>query len=558
MGEFRPVAVESVVESIVTAHRQRRSVSTPYTFPEFRCLLKDGSSLGSAPRENDPRLYEGDSELAAHPASSPIHTLRKAFIYREARRSYQQQCHEEEALLNRFVGPGGTPADDYQTYLAYLKADYPQLMAPFFREWRLPVSEFDRERHTLITAKTGYGKSELIKLAIHRDITRHRRPGVILLEPHGELGESIARLKENYGSDRLIYIDPTLYPGFTPVINPLEVTDKRPVAIDRATEELLEVFRVVLSNTASPFTPNMETILLACIATLMIKGDSTLFDLLDFMDDELNGDLVEYGIKHLANPAHHYLFTKDFRGTKYDSTKAAIKTKLYSFLSSNAIHDFLIGKSTINLKEAMDSGKLIVVRLPKHLGPRSIEAIGRFFTAAVQNVAFERAEIPEQKRKPVFMYIDESHRFISPIIENILTDARKYRLHLTFSTQILGQDADSQLKRVISSCTSVKITGANDYKSLSAIAKETGLETDKMRDLAVGEFYVKAGERPNIKFKAPSYLQNEYCYMTAAEWAEMKAQQVARYYRKIEDREAKQKQGGKMPGSRKPGLPIEL
>lgn len=559
LGDFCPASVPLVLDRVVSAVRQHTGGHTPYTFAEFQRLLANGTLLGVAPKLEDRGIYENDDVLTSLSDASPLFQLRKAFLYKEARQQYNTLRQHEEDLLNCLLAVRGSDHDDYQAYLAYLSTDHSALLAPFFREWRLPVSEFDRERHTLITAKTGYGKSELIKLAIHRDITRRRRPGVILLEPHGELGESVARLKENFGSDRLVYLDPTLNPSYSPVINPLEIADKSPVGIDRATEELLEVFRVVLSGTASPFTPNMETILLGCIATLMVKGNSTLFDLLDFMDDDANEELVAFGAKYLVNPAHHYLFTKDFRGEKYDSTKEAIKTKLYSFLSSNAIHDFLIGKSTINLKEAMDSGKLIVLRLPKHLGPRSIEAIGRFFTAAVQNTAFERAKEPEEKRKPVFMYIDESHRFISPIIENILTDARKYKLHLTFSTQILGQDADSQLKRIISSCTNVKITGANDFKSLSAISRETGLEVEKMRDLAVGEFYVKAGDRPNIKFKAPSYLQYPSAYMTDAQWESTKAEQLARYYRKIDRRQpSPEKAAIGSHSGRRPGLPIEI
>jgi hypothetical protein len=555
LGAFHPSSVESVMEHVVCCLRAHAQSDRPYTFGEFKHLLKKGTLIENAPDKSDPELYRHDSELSTMRLENPLYALRKAFIYRQSYRHYQNQQQDEKILLSRFGKTIGTHQEDYQTYLAYLKADYSEALAPFFREWRLPVSEFDRERHTIITAKTGYGKSELIKLAIHRDIRRTRRPGVILLEPHGELSESVARFRENIGSDRLIYIDPTLHPDYTPVINPLDVYDKSPTGIDRATEELVEVFRIVLSGNSSPFTPNMETILLACISTLILKGDATLFDLLDFMDDDKNMALVAFGANRLANPTHHYLFTHDFRGDKYEITKAAIKTKLYSFLSSSTLHNFLIGKSTINIKEAMDSGKLIIVCLPKHLGPRSIEIIGRFFTASVQNIAFERSKIPEKQRKKVHMYIDESHRFISPVIEGILTDARKYKVFMTFSMQILGQDADTQLKRIISSCTNVKITGANDFKSLSAISKETGLEVDEMRDLRVGEFYVKAGSGLNIKFKAPSYLREESSFMTAQEWEQTKAEQLAKYYRKI-DRTGHSKPDAEKTG-RKPGSPIE-
>lgn len=563
-ANFSPAKNSNIMEYVVCCLRKHTDSDRPYTPDEFHRLFKNGTLLGRPPNENDPRLYSTDAELAVLSPTDPIYRLRKAFIFRQATRKHQTQQQDEKDLLNRFGKDQGTDQEYYKAYLAYLQADYFQALAPFFREWRLPVTELARERHTIITAKTGSGKSELMKLAMHSDITRKRRRGVILLEPHGELSESVAKLKENYGSDRLIFIDPTLNPGFSPVINPLDVEDKSTLGLDRATEQLVDVFRIVLAGNSSPFTPNMETILLACVSVLILKGNSTLFDLLDFMDDEKNAELVEFGVKNLVNPSHQYLFTHDFRGhgksNQYATTKAAIKTKLYSLLSSNALFNFLVGKSTIDLKAAMDSGKIVVVRLPKHLGRRSIETIGRFFTATVQNVAFERSMIPEDKRKTVHMYIDECHRFVSPVIEELLADARKYKVYMTFSSQILGQDADSDLKKIISSCTNVKITGANDYKSLSAVSRETGLEVEKMQDLRIAEFYIKAEGIQNIKIKAPSFLREEASFMTAAQWEQTKEEQLAKYYCKIDPRvrEKKLAEVGGINAGRKPGSPIEI
>lgn len=562
-ANFSPSKNANIMDHVVCRLRRHANSDRPYTPDEFHRLFKHGTLLGKPPNENDAHLYSADAVLAALSPTDPIHRLRKAFIFRQATRKHQTLQQDEKNLLSRFGKDQGIDQEYYKAYLAYLQADYSKTLAPFFREWRLPVTDRARERHTIITAKTGFGKSELMKLAIHSDITRKRRRGVILLEPHGELSESVAKLKENYGSDRLIFIDPTLNPGFSPVINPLDVEDKSTLGLDRATEQLVDVFRIVLAGNSSPFTPNMETILLACVSVLILKGNSTLFDLLDFMDDEKNGELVEFGMKNLVNPSHQYLFTHDFRGhgksNQYATTKAAIKTKLYSLLSSNALFNFLVGKSTIDLKAAMDSGKIIVVRLPKHLGRRSIETIGRFFTASVQNVAFERSMIPEDKRQPVYTYIDECHRFVSPVIEELLTDARKYKVYVTFSSQILGQDADSDLKKIISSCTNVKITGANDYKSLSAVSRETGLDIEKMQELRIAEFYIKTDDIQNIKIKAPSYLREEASYMSASQWEQTKAEQLAKYYCKIDPhvREQKLAEASGIGTGRKPGLPIE-
>lgn len=176
-GEFRPAEHETILEHVISCFRKEHGQRLPYTFTEFCRLIDLGSLLPSPPDKNNGRLYASDPVLANLPEDSPLHTLRKAFIYREAARTYQEHRQYEKLLLKRALEARGAPENRYQAYLAYLSSDHPEIVAHFFREWRLPVTEFDRERHTLITAKTGYGKSELIKLAIYSDISLYHLTG---------------------------------------------------------------------------------------------------------------------------------------------------------------------------------------------------------------------------------------------------------------------------------------------------------------------------------------------------------------------------------------------
>ena len=53
--------------------------------------------------------------------------------------------------------------------------------------------------------------------------------------------------------------------------------------------------------------------------------------------------------------------------------------------------------------------------------------------------AMRRQKIAKADRKDFFMYIDEFQNYITPGIESILSEARKYRLSLTLAHQYLGQ-----------------------------------------------------------------------------------------------------------------------
>jgi type IV secretory pathway TraG/TraD family ATPase VirD4 len=53
--------------------------------------------------------------------------------------------------------------------------------------------------------------------------------------------------------------------------------------------------------------------------------------------------------------------------------------------------------------------------------------------------AMRRQNIPKEERSDFFMYIDEFQNYVTPAIESILSEARKYRLGMVLAHQYLGQ-----------------------------------------------------------------------------------------------------------------------
>jgi ABC-type branched-subunit amino acid transport system ATPase component len=62
----------------------------------------------------------------------------------------------------------------------------------------------DRLRHLYIVGKTGMGKTTLIQNMITEDIAAGR--GVCLVDPHGDLAESIAGLPPNHRTNDVILL----------------------------------------------------------------------------------------------------------------------------------------------------------------------------------------------------------------------------------------------------------------------------------------------------------------------------------------------------------------
>jgi hypothetical protein len=77
----------------------------------------------------------------------------------------------------------------------------------------------------------------------------------------------------------------------------------------------------------------------------------------------------------------------------------------------------------------MDSGKCLVMNLSKgRMGDINADLLGMMIVSQIRLGAFRRADQREEDRVPHFLYIDEFQNFVTPAIESILSEARKYRL----------------------------------------------------------------------------------------------------------------------------------
>lgn len=88
----------------------------------------------------------------------------------------------------------------------------------------------------------------------------------------------------------------------------------------------------------------------------------------------------------------------------------------------------------------MDKWKFLIMNLSKgKMGDINANLLGMMIVSQVRLAAFRRAFIEEKNRVPHFLYIDEFQNFITPSIESILSEARKYRLGIVIAHQYLEQ-----------------------------------------------------------------------------------------------------------------------
>lgn len=291
----------------------------------------------------------------------------------------------------------------------------------------------DRRRHTYIIGKTGMGKSTLLENMIFSDI--HSGKGVAVIDPHGDLIEAVLRYVPASRTNDVILFDPA---------------DKSyPLSFNMLSCKNPDQYPLVASGMMSVFTKlwpdvwsgRMEHILRnALLALIETQGNSMLGILRMFSDDTFRKKIVDHVKDHLVKS-----FWEDEYASWSDKYRteaiAAIQNKIGQLLSVPLIRN-IVGQtiSKLNIRDAMDSGKIILVNLSKgNLGEDNSAFLGSMLVTKFQLDAMSRADIPEKERRDFYLYVDEFQNFATESFATILSEARKYRLSLTLANQYIGQ-----------------------------------------------------------------------------------------------------------------------
>lgn len=460
----------------------------------------------------------------------------------------------QESHLARIFDPDRFTRD-WAGYMAYLETVAPSLCGFFYRRLSVLIPEDARKRHSYITGQSGSGKSELLKVLFGAYLRKPALVSLVLIDPHGDLAEQMGRFPHVANSGRLVYLHPSLSDERTPTINPFELADQSEKSVHVMAEQIRSVFDELMRKSGhATFTGNMGALLVPCISTLLRTPGSTIRDLQTFMDDKRNGDLVRVGCQSPV-PAHRDFFRYQFGEKQYDSTKSALYTRIQSLLNSPVLYRLLVGPSTVNLEAAVNAGKIIVFALPKGgIGAETSPTFGSFVLAMLQGLAIRRESIPESERVPVHVFVDECQNFLSPSVQTILTENRKYGLHLTLAQQTFAQDMDRDLAAAVIGNTAIKIAGMNDVKTLKPMDERMGVGIDAMQKLAVGQFFVKvSGSTPAFKLIAPRLRD----HIDAEAWGKVVAEQLAAFYRPNAEPQA-EAEGGEEPPRSGPPKPDKI
>ena len=332
------------------------------------------------------------------------------------------------------------------------------------------LSRADRRRHLYVIGKTGTGKSTLLLNLMASDLAQGQ--GFALLDPHGDLAQSIAASVPPERSNEVLYLDPSDldYPvGFNPLHN--VAPDLRPLV----TAQIVAAFRHIWG---SSWGFRFEYILTESLRLLLDTPGSTLLGLPRLLID------ARYRQRLLAQArdpmVRSYWETEFASYTERFVVEAVspIQNKIGTVLAVPALRNMLgQTRSTLNIRGIMDGGKVLIVNLAKgRLGETPAHLLGAFLATAFAQAAQGRVTVAEEQRRDFTLYADEFQNFATDSFAGILSEARKYRLSLVLAHQFLGQLPPYLRQAVFGNAGSMLVfrVGAEDAPLL---ARELGLES---------------------------------------------------------------------------------
>lgn len=364
-----------------------------------------------------------------------------------------------------------------------------------FLQTRIPFSipYSTRFEHTHVLGGSGHGKTQLLQSLILRNIEEVSggRASVVVIDSQGDMIRTIMGLAELSPSregglaERLVLIDPNDV-ECPPCLNLFDFGLKRLQRYSSLEREKLINGAIALYEymfgalLGAELTARQGVIFRYLARLLMVVPGATIHTLRGFMEqpEAVRADLSK------LDPMSRHFFESQFFSKAFDDTRQQILTRLWAVLSNAVLaRMFSHRRNKLDLFEALNRGSLIFVNTAKDLlKQEGCEILGRFFISMISQAAQERAAIDGNLRRPTFVYVDEAQDYFDESLEQLLNQARKYKVGLVLAHQNLGQ-FETRLQAAVMSSTAIKLAGGVSAHDATALAKEMRCEAEFLQGM---------------------------------------------------------------------------
>lgn len=351
------------------------------------------------------------------------------------------------------------------------------------------MKKSDRQRHFYIVGQTGVGKSWLLADMALQDIKAGH--GVCFIDPHDTYESILERIPKERVDD-VIYFDPSMTDrpmGFN--VMECEREDQK----DFVTSSIINLmYKLYDPYKTGIIGPRFEHAIRNVMLTVMSEPGATFIEIVRCLTDQ---DYVKELLPKVKDPMVKRYWTDQIAQTS-DFHKSEvldyIVSKFGRFITNTMMRN-IIGqsKSSFDFRKAMDEGKILIINLAKGtIGEENSAFLGLILIPKILIAAMSRQDIPEEKRKDFYLYVDEFQNFATQDFAVILSEARKYHLNLIVANQFISQMDDEVKNAVFGNVGTISSfrLGISDAGFLTKQFQPEFGEHDLL-NLGTGEIYLK-------------------------------------------------------------------
>ena len=484
------------------------------------------------------------------------------FVYPDLSHEIRQQLVENlliasgidpktrEAPSKRIVAPSSAKIESPQELVQkYLRATPYEL---FFKA-TVPFSIPERARfeHCHILGGTGHGKTQLLQHLILADIERAQfeRRSIVVIDSQGDLIRKLSRLRIfSRNSDRSLYsrvclIDPTdiEYPASLNIfdLDRARVDQYGPAEREKLLNGTIELYETFFGSLLGAELTQKQGVIFKYLARLMLEiPDANIHTLRDLMDD------AEPFIPHMEKlrGSARYFFEREFFDRSFAPTKKQISKRLWGVLATPSFERmFAQPENKVDMFNLLNRGSIVLINTAKDLlKQEGCELFGRFFLSMISQAVMERSVVPESKRTPTTIYIDEAQEYFDSNIDLLLAQARKYAIGIVCANQTLDQLSPG-LRASFMSNTGTKIVGGLSAKDANAFAADMHTSPEFLQFLkkrsAVSEFalHVRHHTPQALCIEVPLGFLEQQEMMSEEEFEELRDRNRSDFCQRFED-----------------------
>lgn len=327
----------------------------------------------------------------------------------------------------------------------------------------------DRQRHMYVVGQTGTGKSTFLENLALQDMLNGN--GFAFVDPHGDTAERLLSMVPKERTEDVIYFSPAdmSHPMGVNIFE-YDTPDQKDFLIQEALNMLYKLYDPQHQGIMGPRYEHLFRN--AALTVMADPAGGTFIDIPKLFRDP---KFVQQKLKYVTDPNVREFWEKEMpqsqRSNEFGDVVSWFISKFGAFLSNEMMRN-IIGqnKSAFNLREVMDSKKILLVNLSKgRTGELNSKLLGMFFVMKFQAAAMSRANVPEDERKDFALYVDEFQNFSTDSFATIMSEARKFHLNLIvanqYTTQLTSEIRDAVFGN-IGTIVSFRV-GQNDLESLA-------------------------------------------------------------------------------------------